>query len=123
MQPVAMLLQFNELSTPLMNLRQILLTAGYDSSALSVTVSSVAFFVAFGMVRIAPLPSMVYNWIFRDYDAIRNTIGFGGAIFLSLFFAVNALLQCGWFCIMCQKLMGMVAKEKPNTKKTCHSLS
>ncbi|KAL3759803.1 hypothetical protein ACHAWU_007547 [Discostella pseudostelligera] len=118
MQPVAMLLQFNELSTPLMNLRQMLLTAGYDSSGLSVTVSSVAFFVAFGMVRVAPLPSLVYNWIFRDYEAIRSAIGLGGAICLSLFFAVNALLQCGWFCIMCQKLMGMVAKEKPKAKKS-----
>ena len=116
MQPVAMLLQFNELSTPLMNLRQVLLTAGYHSNDLYVTVSSVAFFVAFGAVRVAPLPVMVYNWIYRDFDAIRKTIGIGGAIFLSFFFAVNALLQCGWFCIMCQKLMGMVAKEKP--KKT-----
>ncbi len=119
MQPAAMLLQFNELSTPLLDLRQMLLTAGYDSNGLYVMVISVAFFVVFGMVRVAPLPFVIYHWIFRDFDTIRETIGLGGAVFLSFFFAVNALLQSGWFFIMCQKLMRMVAKEAPkNTKKS-----
>ena len=120
MQPVAMLLQFNELSTPFIDLRQMLLTAGYDSNGLYVMVISVAFFVVFGMVRVAPLPFVVYDWIFRDFVTIRETIGLGGAIFLSFFFAINALLQGGWFFIMCQKLMRMVKKEAPpkNTKKS-----
>jgi len=112
MQPVGCLFQFNELSTPLMNLRQYLLTAGYASSDLPMVVSSLSFFAVFGLVRVAPLPFVVRNWIVRDFVAVRKEIGTGGAILLSLFFAVNALLQCSWFFTMCQRLVGMFSKRR-----------
>mmetsp|Transcript_395 Transcript_395/g.776 ORF Transcript_395/g.776 Transcript_395/m.776 type:complete len:277 (-) Transcript_395:320-1150(-) len=115
MQPVACLFQFNELSTPLMNIRQYLLTAGYTSSDLPVTVSGLAFFAAFGLVRVAPIPFVMRNWIMRDFAAVGKEVGTGGAVLFSIFFGVNALLQCGWFFIMCQKLVGMFSK-KPKEK-------
>ncbi|KAL7533473.1 hypothetical protein ACHAXR_005257 [Thalassiosira sp. AJA248-18] len=111
MQPVGCLFQFNELSTPLMNIRQYYLTAGYKSSDLPVMVSTLSFFVAFGMVRVVPLPFVVKDWIYRDFGAIRGETGVGGAILLSVFFAVNALLQCSWFFIMCQKLAGILSSQ------------
>lgn len=110
MQPVACLFQFNELSTPLMNIRQYLLTAGYTSSDLPVAISSLIFFAAFGLIRVAPLPFVMKDWILRDFTAIQQETGVGGAILVSLFFAVNASLQIGWFFIMCQKLVGMLSK-------------
>jgi len=117
MQPIACLFQFNELSTPLMNIRQYLLTAGYKSSDISVSISSLVFFIVFGLVRVVPLPFVIKNWISRDYDAIRLAIGSSGAILLSVFFAVNALLQCGWFLIMIQKLLSMLSSKKTKKKK------
>lgn len=117
MQPVGLQLQFNELSTPMMNLRQVLITAGYASDHLSVVVSSLAFFVVFGMVRVVPLPFMVHNWIFREFHDIQKAIGLGGAVFLSFFFAVNAVLQCGWFYIMCHKLVGLMTTTNKTEKK------
>jgi len=117
MQPIACLFQFNELSTPLMNIRQYLLTAGYKSSDLSVSISSLIFFIVFGLVRVVPLPFVIKNWIHRDFDAIRLAIGSSGAILLSVFFAVNALLQCGWFLIMIQKLISMLSSKKTKKKK------
>lgn len=104
MQPVGCLLQFNELSTPLMNVRKYLLFAGYRTSDFEVTVCSLAFFAAFGLVRVAPLPFVVRDWIARDFGPVRNEIGTGGAVLISAFFAVNVLLQFGWFAIMCRKI-------------------
>ena len=117
MQPVACLFQFNELSTPLMNIRQYLLTAGYKSSDTPVAVSSLTFFVVFGLVRVAPLPFVVRDWIIRDFDAVREHSGLGAAVLLSMFFTVNGLLQCGWFFIMTQKVVGMLSGGKKKQKK------
>lgn len=116
MQPVASLLQFNELSTPLMNIRQYLLTAGYKSSDLSLTVISLMFFATFALVRVAPLPFALRDWILRDFDATAKVSGASGGILLSLFFAVNAALQCTWFLIMCQRFVGMMSKKQPKQK-------
>ena len=118
MQSVACLLQFNELSTPFLNIRQYLLTAGYKSSDVPVTCSSLSFFVIFGLIRVVPLPFVIKDWLFRDFHAIRDTIGLGGAVLLSVFFAVNSLLQISWFYVMVQKLVGMFNKKKqPKEKK------
>jgi hypothetical protein len=107
MQPVGCLFQFNELSTPLLNVRQYLLTAEYASSNPQVAISSLVFFSVFGLVRVAPLPFVIRSWILRDFEAVRRKIGTGGAIFLTLFFALQACLQCGWFFIMCRKFVEM----------------
>ena len=117
MQPVACLFQFNEVSTPLMNIRQYLLTAGYKSSDLSVTISSLTFFVVFGLARVAPLPFVIKDWIYRDFHAIEMKIGLKKAIFLSIFFIVNTILQCGWYLIMIQKLISMLSSKKSKKKK------
>lgn len=117
MQPVGCLFQFNELSTPLMNIRQYLLTAGYRSSDLPVTISSLSFFFTFALIRVGPLPYVIRDWILRDFSAIRTEIGISGAILLTLFFAVNGALQCGWFAIMCQKFVQMFCKGKQTKVK------
>eukprot|EP00571_Detonula_confervacea_P003200 CAMPEP_0172320736 /NCGR_PEP_ID=MMETSP1058-20130122/41292_1 /TAXON_ID=83371 /ORGANISM="Detonula confervacea, Strain CCMP 353" /LENGTH=220 /DNA_ID=CAMNT_0013036063 /DNA_START=60 /DNA_END=719 /DNA_ORIENTATION=- len=62
MQPVGCLFQFNELSTPLANVRQYLLTAGYKSSDLPLTISSLSFFFTFALIRVAPLPFVIRDW-------------------------------------------------------------
>lgn len=112
MQRVGCLFQFNEVSTPLMNLRQYLLTAGYRSDNTIVIMCSLAFFTAFGLARVAPLPYVMRDWVYRDYFEIRDKVGPGGAVLLSVFFAVNAVLQVGWFYVMCRKLVGMMTKKK-----------
>ena len=96
------ILQFNELSTPLMNVRQVMLTAGYKSSDLPVTIISLLFFFTFGAVRFFPLPFIIRNWVGRDYSAIQNEVGTGAAMMLSVFVAVHVFLQSSWFLQMCQ---------------------
>ena len=95
MQRVGCMFQFNEVSTPLMNLRQYLLTAGYGSGEPIVAITSLAFFAIFGLARVVPLPFVTRDWATRDYFAIRDKVGTRGAVLLSAFFAVNAALQCG----------------------------
>ena len=56
----------------------------------------------------APLPYIMRDWIDGDYVAIREKVGTGGAVLLTIFFVVNAALQCGWFYVMCRKVLGMM---------------
>eukprot|EP00970_Alexandrium_tamarense_P015285 scaffold4948_cov208-Alexandrium_tamarense.AAC.4 len=83
MQSLSCFLQFNELSTPFMNVRQVMLTAGYKSSDLPVTIISLLFFSTFGAVRFFPLTFIIRNWVGRDYSAIQNEVGTGAAMMLS----------------------------------------
>mmetsp|Transcript_19754 Transcript_19754/g.42470 ORF Transcript_19754/g.42470 Transcript_19754/m.42470 type:complete len:278 (+) Transcript_19754:74-907(+) len=116
MQPLSCFLQFNELSTPFMNVRQVMLTAGYKSSDLLVTIISLLFFFTFGAVRFFPLPFIIRNWVGRDYSAIQNEVGTGAAMMLSVFVAVHVFLQSSWFLQMCHKLIGMFRKGTKSTK-------
>lgn len=116
MQPLASFLQFNELSTILMNLRQVLLTAGYTSSDPIVTIVSLSFFTMFAAVRVLPLPLVAHQWILRDFASIRDEVGLGSAMLLSVFLAVNVMLQGSWFSMMIRKLIGMITK-KPKRKE------
>jgi hypothetical protein len=121
MQRIGCLFQFNEVSTPLMNLRQYLLTAGYGSGDMVVSTTSLAFFATFGLFRVAPLPFIARDWVREGYVAIRDEVGTGGAVLLTVFFAVNAALQCGWFYVMCRKVTGMmmmVGGESREKKRT-----
>jgi len=117
MQPLASFLQFNELSTVLMNVRQVLLTAGYQSSDLIVVVVSLAFFVLFSAVRVFPLPFVVHKWISHEFVSIRNEVGWESAILLSLFLAVNVMLQGSWFTMMVRKLIGSLTKKESKRKE------
>mmetsp|Transcript_3802 Transcript_3802/g.6574 ORF Transcript_3802/g.6574 Transcript_3802/m.6574 type:complete len:266 (-) Transcript_3802:77-874(-) len=117
MQPLASFLQFNELSTVMMNVRQVLLTAGYKSSDLIVIVVSLTFFALFSAVRVFPLPFVVHKWISQEFVSIRNEVGWGGAILLSAFLAVNVMLQGSWFTIMVSKLIGMFSKKQSKSKE------
>ena len=117
MQPLASFLQFNELSTVLMNVRQLLLTAGYTSSDSIVLVVSLAFFVVFSAVRVFPLPFVVHKWISHEFVSIRKEVGLEGAILLSLFLAVNLLLQGTWFTMMVRKIIGLFKKKQSKSKK------
>jgi uncharacterized protein YhhL (DUF1145 family) len=119
MQPLACFLQFNELSTPLLHLRQLLLFSGFTSKDTSLTVVNLIFFVVFGLIRFVPLPWIVYNWINTDYTAIKNEVGAGGAVALSLFVAAHVGLQGTWFFTMCGKLVVMAKRAFPST--TQHS--
>lgn len=112
MQHLASFLQFNELSTVFMNVRQVLLTAGYKSSDGIVTVVSLSFFALFSAVRVFPLPFLVYKWINHEFVSIRDEVGWGGAGLLSLFLATNVMLQGSWFALMVRKLFGMFSKTE-----------
>ena len=119
MQPLAALLQFNELSTPLLHLRQLLLFSGCTSKDFSLTIVNLTFFALFGMIRVAPLPWIIFHWINTDFRAIKNEVGIGGAVVLSLFVTVHVGLQGSWFLTMCGKLVGMAkgAFSSKHTKK------
>lgn len=117
MQPLASFLQFNELSTVLMNVRQVLLTAGYQSSDLIVSVVSLSFFALFSAVRVFPLPFVVHKWISHEFVSIKNEVGWEGAILLSLFLAVNVMLQGSWFTIMVRKVIGLLTKKESKRKE------
>mmetsp|Transcript_5347 Transcript_5347/g.8210 ORF Transcript_5347/g.8210 Transcript_5347/m.8210 type:complete len:268 (-) Transcript_5347:97-900(-) len=116
MQNLASFLQFNELSTVMMNVRQVLLTAGYKSSDGIVVVVSLAFIALFSAVRVFPLPFLVHKWITYQFVSIRNEVGLGGASLLSLFLAVNVMLQGSWFAIMVRKLIELFTKSKKQSK-------
>mmetsp|Transcript_10919 Transcript_10919/g.16873 ORF Transcript_10919/g.16873 Transcript_10919/m.16873 type:complete len:277 (-) Transcript_10919:180-1010(-) len=119
MQRLACQLQFCELSTILMNLRQLLLTAGYESSSTLLTVVTLLFFVAFGLVRVATLPSILGQWMKQgEFQMIWEHNGAGPALATSFFIAVHTFLQTFWFSLMVRKLMKLVLGGSKKQKKT-----
>eukprot|EP00977_Amphora_coffeiformis_P012033 scaffold2974_cov181-Amphora_coffeaeformis.AAC.1 len=110
------LLQFCEFSTIFMNLRQLYLTAGYDSSSPQVMGSSLAFFASFAAVRILPLFPLLYKWTTDDFGIIRDEVGLWAALSYSTFLVIHTTLQGMWFRIMLNKLaskfIGGNKKEK-----------
>lgn len=110
-------LQFNEFSTPFVNARQVMLTAGYPSSGPEVTAASLAMFVVFGLVRIAPLPKVVYNLVTIDFDVLREQTGFGLAALFSVFFAIHVFLQTYWFGLMVRKFLGLMVPARTKKEK------
>jgi uncharacterized protein YhhL (DUF1145 family) len=121
MQPLACFLQFNELSTPLLHLRQLLLFSGRTSKDLSLTIVNLSFFVLFGLIRFVPLPWIVYHWANTDYAAIKNEVGIGGAAALSMFVLAHVGLQSSWFITMCKKLAGMAKRALTTQQHTKES--
>lgn len=108
MQWYASFLQRNELSTIFVNLRQVLLTVGYDSSSREVTMAGLAMFFAFGWVRALPLPKLAYDWMMRDALALYEKDGLAVAMFQSAFVLFHVLMQGYWFGLMAKKFVALV---------------
>ena len=120
MQWYSSFLQFNELSTIFVNLRQLLLTAGYTSSSTEVTISSLAMFIVFGAIRVLPLPWIIYNWITTDAYGVYEKVGTVPAILCSCFMAIHVCLQSYWFSLMAKKFISFLfgsSKDKDKKKK------
>ena len=110
-------LQFNELSTIVMNVRQALLTAGYTSSDTIVAMVSLIFFLLFTIVRVVPLPFVVYRWISSEFGIIQEKVGLSGALLVSMFLGLNVVLQGSWFVMMAGKFVdALVGKDKKKKK-------
>eukprot|EP00956_Cyclotella_meneghiniana_P006915 scaffold9334_cov71-Cyclotella_meneghiniana.AAC.3 len=54
---------------------------------VGLTIVNISFFLLFGLIRVAPLPWIVYHWVTTDYTAIKTEVGIGGAMKVS---------QYGW---------------------------
>mmetsp|Transcript_14144 Transcript_14144/g.19357 ORF Transcript_14144/g.19357 Transcript_14144/m.19357 type:complete len:289 (-) Transcript_14144:68-934(-) len=105
MQWYASFVQFCEFSTIFVNLRQVLLTAGYASSSWELTLAGLVLFVTFGAVRIVPLPKLVYGWMMRDFYVLEDFKGRYAALFCSVFFVIHVCMQCYWFSLMLNKFV------------------
>jgi hypothetical protein len=108
MQLLACFLQFNEFSTPLLSLRHLMLTAGYTSGDKALSIVNIVFFASFGMIRVVPMPSIIWNWFYRDFGIVEKATGRGAALVVSAFVVVHVGLQGSWFMKMCRKLVGMM---------------
>jgi len=116
MQYYASFLQFCEFSTLFMNARQVVLTAGYSSSSSVASFSSLGLFVSFFLVRVLPLPKIVYDWLTTDCVSLYEKHGLYIAMAFSLFLTIHVGLQSFWFSLMVKKIIGIVA-GKPIKKK------
>jgi len=109
-------LQFCEFSTLFMNARQVVFTAGYSSSTSVARFLSLGMFVSFFVVRVLPLPKLVYYWITTDCVSLYEKHGLYVAMAFSVFLAIHVGLQSFWFSLMMKKVIEMVA-GKPKKKK------
>lgn len=115
MQFLGSFLQFNEFSTIFMNLRQLLLTAGYDSKGKHVMWASYTFFLSFFLVRVLPLPMIVNRWISTEFNIIKTEVGSPVAVPISLCILAHVGLQSTWFLMMLRKVLrGSSKKVKKN---------
>lgn len=112
MQFLLSFLQFNEFSTIFMNARQVFLTTGYDSKGKHVTAVSYIFFLSFFLVRVLPLPMIVYKWISNDFQVIKTEVGIPVAVSLSLSVLAHVALQSTWFAMMLRKVLGGKSKKE-----------
>lgn len=122
MQWQTALLQFCELSTIFMNLRQLLLTAGYASDGAAVTVVSLIFMISFGAVRVLPLPMILRELFLTGFVDMKNKDGLIAALCGAGFTILHTILQLMWFSIMMKKLFSVVLgndkkKEKSGKKQ------
>ena len=117
MQWYASMLQFCELSTIFMNLRQWVLTAGYPSGSKTVLGISLFFFASFFGVRVVPLPGLVYKWISGDFAKLSDEKGMALALASTSTLIIHVCLQSFWFMLMVKKIMKLVAGGKKTPKK------
>lgn len=105
MQWQTTLLQVCEFSTLFMNLRQLLLKSGYDSSGTTMTVVNLLFFFSFGAVRVVPLPMIVREWVTDGFYSMREKDGLAMASIGTGFTVIHCCLQTMWFGMMVIKLI------------------
>lgn len=117
MQWYASMLQFCELSTIFMNIRQWVLTAGYSSGSPVVLGVSLAFFVTFFGVRVMPLPGLVYKWVTNDYAKLAAEKGAPLAMGSTSTLLIHVLLQSFWFLLMVKKIVKLVTGGSKKPKK------
>jgi hypothetical protein len=108
MQWQTTLLQVCEFSTLFMNLRQLLLTSGYDSSGTTMTAVNLLFFLSFGAVRVAPLPMICREWATDGFSTMRDKDGLLMASIGTGFTVFNVCLQTTWFGMMVKKLINVI---------------
>mmetsp|Transcript_11112 Transcript_11112/g.23000 ORF Transcript_11112/g.23000 Transcript_11112/m.23000 type:complete len:268 (+) Transcript_11112:54-857(+) len=116
MQWYGSMLQFCELSTIFMNLRQWILTAGYPSGSPVVLSVSMAFFFTFFAVRVMPLPGLVYKWVTNDFAKLSDEKGIALALGSSSTLLIHLLLQSFWFMLMVKKIVKLVTKSGDGKK-------
>ena len=120
MQYYGSFMQFCEFSTIFLNIRQWILTAGYSSSSKPGMIFSGLFFLAFFLVRVVPLPMIIYNWTTKDYAELRDAKGTTIAVGNTVTIVINVLLQTSWFGMMVMKIVKMLgggSKKKSGDKK------
>jgi hypothetical protein len=117
MQWYASLLQFAEFSTIFLNIRQVVLTAGYPSSAPISLAASLSFFLSFLAARILPLPTLVRQWLTKDYDAMKEERGMTLAVCNSAALLIHVGLQSFWFFLMIKTIVGMAIGKKKQSKE------
>ena len=117
LQWYASFLQLNELSTVFVNIRQLLFKSGYDAESIAVKASSLGVFVAFGVVRIVPLPRIVWQWATRDFAVMLEKDGAAAAWCFSGFFAFHVCMQTYWFGLMLKKFTNTLLGRDGSNKK------
>jgi len=108
MQWYASALQFCELSTIPLNLRQWILTSGYDSGSPLAVGVSLAFMASFFVVRVLPLPVLLWQWVNGDYTKLASETTTALALASTASLVIHACLQSFWFSLMVRKLLKMI---------------
>lgn len=121
MQYYACMMQFCEFSTIFLNIRQWILTSGYTSSSKPGMISSGLFFISFFLVRVVPLPWMIYNWTTKDYDELKQSKGVSIAIANTVSIVINVFLQSSWFIMMVSKIIKMTRGKSGGGEKNSKS--
>ncbi len=117
MQWYGSMLQFCELSTIFMNLRQWILTAGYPSGSPVELAISLSFFLSFFAVRVLPLPGLVYKWVTNDFKRLSAEKGSALALGSSSTLLIHVMLQSFWFMLMVKKIVRLVTGSGKKAKK------
>ena len=112
MQWQTSLLQFCELSTIVLNLRQFLLTTGYDGTIM--TIVNLTFMGSFTIVRVVPLPMILKELYNTGFIDMKNKDGLIMAIGGTVFTLIHAGLQLTWFSFMVKKLISKLIKTDNN---------
>ena len=108
-------LQFNELSTIFLSSRHLLVT-GWDmkNSSLVKCIEAMTF-VAFAIVRVLPLPFLLYNFWTTDMNVLKEQAGAG--IFYNIWVVLifHSVMQSFWFYLLCK--IAFCKKKKKQLKE------
>ena len=113
-------LQLNELSTIFLSIRPVLISGfGYGKASKQVMALNGCTFFSFCLIRVVPLPIVLYKYWSTDRHTLQNHAGDATLYMITVLLLFHTVMQCFWFNGMVNIARSVLSGsgKDPNVKK------